>query len=563
MSPATIVRHRRLVAPEEVERWLRPRTDVGRELPGVVGRDGSTTTFALERGPVHEWERTVTTGPVSTGPTDAAGEVELTEEVRFRLAVPVWAPLFRFAVKKHLHRPPRTGDGGPWWAPPVVVDARAATVLSLLCVVGMVAGYLGTLLTQTLTYAAEEFDAGTGAQGTLLASVRIGVLLSLLVVSIADRRGRRAVLIAAVVGACLFTALGALAPDMWWLGVTQMFARSLSTVVALLVAIMAVEEMPAGARAFSVSVLTMTAGLGAGVCVANLVYVDLADGAWRIAFLLPLLAVHPCWRLARRLPETHRFEARRLLLSTEGVVKDVPDLVDATFEPVADVPADTSRRFEWPRFVLLACSGFLWSSFLAPAAQFLNEFLRTERGFSGALIAVFVLVTNTPAGLGIVAGGRLADRHGRRILGAVGIVGGVGFTVVSYLSWGWPLWLSSVVASVVGALAIPALAVYGPELFPTRQRGSANGGLQVVSVAGSSIGLLLAGWMADELGGLGQAMAVLAIGPAVLAVLVLTLFPETAGRELEDLNPTDRPRPPASDASDAAEDPSPDGTTLP
>ena len=37
-------------------------------------------------------------------------------------------------------------------------------------------------------------------------------------------------------------------------------------------------------------------------------------------------------------------------------------------------------------------------------AQFLNEFLRTERGFSGALIAVFVLVTNTPAGIGIVAG---------------------------------------------------------------------------------------------------------------------------------------------------------------
>ena len=65
--------------------------------------------------------------------------------------------------------------------------------------------------------------------------------------------------------------------------------------------------------------------------------------------------------------------------------------------------------------MLLACSGFLWSLFLAPAAQFLNEFLRTERGFSGALIAVFVLATNTPAGIGIVAGGKLADRHGRRL----------------------------------------------------------------------------------------------------------------------------------------------------
>ena len=99
--------------------------------------------------------------------------------------------------------------------------------------------------------------------------------------------------------------------------------------VALLVAIMAVEEMPAGARAFSVSVLTMTAGLGAGLCVANLVYVDLAVGAWRIAFLIPLLAVYPAFGSGRSLPETHRFAARKLLLSTEGVVGDVPDIIDA------------------------------------------------------------------------------------------------------------------------------------------------------------------------------------------------------------------------------------------
>lgn len=580
MAPVTVVVNRHLVAPDEVGRWLAPRTDVVVEQSGRPG-PGGATTFDLAHGPAVTWRRTVTTAPsVASGEADAdagadaeqSGRVELTEEVRFQLAVPVWGALFRFALKRHLRRPPSPDRRAPWWAPPSVLDARAATVLSLLCVIGAVAGYLGTLITQTLTYAAEQFGAGTGAQGTLLASVRIGVLLSLVVVAMADRRGRRTILIAAVIGACLFTALGALAPGMWWLGVSQTFARSLSTVVALVVAIMAVEEMPAGGRAFAVSVLTMTAGLGAGLCVANLVYVDLADGAWRIAFVLPLLMVWPLWRIGKRLPETHRFEARRMLLSTEGIVTDVPDLRDAAYEPADELDAarhpgiladEPARRFEWPRFVLLACGGFLWSLFLAPAAQFLNEFLRTERGFSGALIAVFVLATNTPAGIGIVAGGRLADRHGRRLVGAVGIVGGVGFTVVSYLSWGWPLWMASLVASVIGALAVPALAVYGPELFPTGQRGAANGGLQVVSVAGSSLGLLLAGWMADRLGGLGQAMAVLAVGPAILAVLVLTLFPETANRELEDLNPADRaspPGPPANLAPD--EDSNGEGTTL-
>ena len=111
---------------------------------------------------------------------------------------------------------------------------------------------------------------------------------------------------------------------------------------------------------------------------------------------------------------------------------------------------------------------------------------------------------------------------------------------MAYLSWGWLLWGASVLAAVVGALAVPALAVYGPELFPTGQRGAANGGLQVISVAGSGAGLLLAGWLADRLGGLGPAMAILAAGPALLVGLVLLLYPETARRELEDLNPSDR-----------------------
>jgi hypothetical protein len=69
-------------------------------------------------------------------------------------------------------------------------------------------------------------------------------------------------------------------------------------------------------------------------------------------------------------------------------------------------------------------------------------------------------------------------------------------------------------------------------------------------VAGASVGLLAAGVLSDELGGLGRALPFLALGPAVVVVLVLTLFPETANRELEDLNPEDprlaRPPPSAS-----------------
>jgi MFS family permease len=529
----TRLTHHHRIGPDDVRNWSQPRRDIVHESDPEVAGDG-TLVFTARTGPFLEWTRAISVGAPAE---DGSGRplVDIDERIDYRLAVPFWGGIFRFALRFHLRQAPRPDGKAPWWAPPEVLTARAATILSLLCVLGAFAGYLGTLISQTLTYAAEQFGASTSDQGTLLATVRIGVLMSMVVVAFADRRGRRIVLIASVIGACAFTALGALAPGMWWLGTTQTFARSLSTVVGLVIAIIAVEEMPAGARAFAVSVLTMAAALGAGLCVTNLVYVDVATGAWRVAYAIPLLFIIPCWRIGKRLPETHRFSRQ----------KDLADAAVALAQRTAgralpDQTEEPSQSVNWGRFILLAASGFLWSLFLAPAAQFLNEFLRTERGFSGIGIAVFVLATNTPGGIGIVLGGKLADRHGRRIIGALGIAGGVGFTVVAYLSWGWSLWMASIVASIIGALAIPALAVYGPELFPTSQRGTANGGLQVVSVAGSSTGLLLAGWLADRIGGLGPAIAILAIGPAVLIGLILAFYPETARRELEDLNPSDR-----------------------
>src|SRR5699024_1431185 len=124
--------------------------------------------FALDEGPFHRWERRVVLPPA-----DGAGPATVTETVDYDLAVPVWGPLFSFALRRRLRRGVPPSAGAPWWAPSVVLDARAATVLGTLCVIGAVAGYLGTLITQTVTFAAREFGASTTDQGTLLASVRI------------------------------------------------------------------------------------------------------------------------------------------------------------------------------------------------------------------------------------------------------------------------------------------------------------------------------------------------------------------------------------------------------
>jgi MFS family permease len=125
-------------------------------------------------------------------------------------------------------------------------------------------------------------------------------------------------------------------------------------------------------------------------------------------------------------------------------------------------------------------------------------------------------------------------------VGAVGLVGGVSAAVLFYLSHGWAMWVTSAMAAIVGTSVIPALSVYGPELFPTAIRGLANGLITGAGRIGSVVGLVSVGLLASSLGHFGPAFALMALGPFALAVLVVLAFPETAGRELEELNPEDR-----------------------
>ena len=72
------------------------------------------------------------------------------------------------------------------------------------------------------------------------------------------------------------------------------------------------------------------------------------------------------------------------------------------------------------------------------------------------------------------------------------------FTVISFYVSGAPLWLANMIGSIVAGASIPALGVYTAELFPTGRRGLANGFIAASSLAGSSVGLLVAGWLAGR-----------------------------------------------------------------
>ena len=245
----------RRVSDAELEIALRPRDDL------VVETEVGPGQFDLGDGPFDRWHRTVE----ELVADDESGLHTIVERVDYRLAIPVWHVLFNPLVRRSITRGPQPSPGRrPWWSTPDHLDARAARGLSLLCVLALFAGYMGTLLTQTNTFFKQDFDVSDGAIGTMIAVVRIGALLAMVIVAFADRRGRRTVLIAASLLGCIVTVLGAFAPDLATLAVSQTIARAFTAAMALLVAVVAAEEMPAGSRAYGVSVLTMTAALGAG-----------------------------------------------------------------------------------------------------------------------------------------------------------------------------------------------------------------------------------------------------------------------------------------------------------
>ncbi|MFV0260375.1 MAG: MFS transporter, partial [Acidimicrobiales bacterium] len=329
-----------MTAPE-LDDLRRPRTDL------VIERTLGPDRWDAARGPFRSYQRRL---DVATGPD---GRFAVTETTDFSLAVPVWRPLITPLMRRALGSTART-PRRRWWWPRTVVSRRTSELVAVLVTISVMTGYLGALVGQSITFAARQFGSTDQYQATTLAAIRVGVFLSVVLLRQADRVGRRPVIIGFTTAAIVFTAVGAGAPNLWALGLSQAIARGLTTGLITLLLLAVTEEAPAEARAFTISLLTITAALGAGMVVWVLPVADLGGvvgeiGGWRFLYLVPLLFLPVLARLAPFLAETQRFVAA--------------DEVDA--------PAPVSRRW----FALLAVAAFASAVFASPASQLRNEFL--------------------------------------------------------------------------------------------------------------------------------------------------------------------------------------------
>ena len=498
MQRVRTITHRWPVDSDEARTALEPRDDLLRETEGCTV--GEVVEFGQAHGPLQAYRRTV-----------CADGDHVIERIEYRFCLPWFRPLLAPLVRRAVaHRRP-AGSTSQWWAPPDQLTARQAHTLALLALASMAAAFANTLFTQTSTFAAEAFAAGDGALGVAGAVVRLGIVIALPFAFIADRVGRRRTIVLLAWLTPLCCALGALVPSFPLLVATQTVGRPLGIALSLLAGVAAAEEMPRNSRAYALSVLAMSAGLGAGVCVAGLALADVGDEGWRLVYLMSLVWMPVAVSLTRHLHETRRFE--------------------------------TAHRVAPPmhrgRLGLIAVVALASNLFVAPASYFQNDYLRIERFFSAGDITVFTLLTGTPASIGLLLGGRLSDVIGRRRviiwctpLSAVALA-------LAFSTSGVLMWAATLLGGLTAAMAFPAFAVYRAELFPTGSRGSANGIITTTALLAGSLGIVVVGVLRDQGMSYGQVIGIVALGQIIAALIAYRWYPETAHLELEQLNPED------------------------
>ncbi|HSK23864.1 MAG TPA: MFS transporter [Egicoccus sp.] len=408
----------------------------------------------------------------------------------------------------------RTGRRRSWSSGPVLSVAGLSlgggiSAFGVTVVAGDVAAAFGDVSTDDGPLG--QIGLPVTTVGIALALIRLASMGSLGLAVMADRMGRRRLLLGVAVVGFGLTSLSALAPGFWWYVALVALARPCLAALNAVAGVVAAEESRAADRAGAIALVTAAYGLGSGVVSVGRGLLP-GDPSFRVvtAFSLLPLALVPL--LGRRLREPSIARTRPRPQGRPGAV-----------------PARYRRRV----VVLAALVGMIA---VATGPGFTYLFVYGERvlGASPLEVAALVLAAG-PLGLaGILLGRWGADRLGRRVTGAVTLAG-TGLAVAVAYSGSLVGLAAGYLATVLlaGAFA-PAQGALAAELVPTAIRATVAGWVTVAGVIGAVAGLAVFGVVADATGGFSVAGWSLGGLVAVSAFGFLAL-PETRGLELEDL----------------------------
>jgi MFS family permease len=353
--------------------------------------------------------------------------------------------------------------------------------------------------------------------GVGLAVLRLASLGGLPLAGLADRFGRRRVLLVTCAAGLSFTVLAALSPGYWWFVVIFACGRPLLSATNAVAQVTAAEETGARDRAKAVALIAAGYGVGGGI-IAVIHGTGEGTLGFRAVFALAVVPLVALVGLRRWLVEPGRF----------AIAAAAPS------HPVPVLGA-VAPAYRW-RLLTVSSIAFAVAVVTGPANSLVFIYAQNVLHLSGDDTAAMVVVAAVFGLAGLLLGRALSDLVGRRPTCAVAMVAMVLTGVLSYSGSKAALLIGYELGVMSASLFAPAAGALANELFPTSVRASVAGWNVAASVAGAVVGLLVFAAVA-QIGNRFAVGAAVTFLPVIAATALFVLLPETKGREPEDLWP--------------------------
>lgn len=390
-------------------------------------------------------------------------------------------------------------------------NRREWSVLGPLAMVGFFEVYDVALLTLAAPVIAKGLGVAIATFGIGVAIIRLATLGSLPLMRLADRWGRRTLLLASLALFTLATGMTALAWGLLAFVALQMAARVFLATEAGLANLVVAEELRPDRRGAGLSALGIVSGLGYGAVAGMLLLIPLTPLDWRLFYLFALVPLALAAYLRRRLPETRAF-----------LVARTQNRVQTTLWPRVH---PSHRRRLWRVIAMVGVFGLVQTS----GFFYASELAQTDYGWS-ALFTGLILASAVFGVLGFWLGGRISDLAGRRPMIGLSIVMGAVGTVLVFTQMPALFAPGFFMLAAAGSCFLAASVAYIAELFPTEVRASLTSFVLVCQVAAGSLGLVVLGGLASVVSP--YLLMLILGGCLVAALLALRGLPETARRDL-------------------------------
>jgi predicted MFS family arabinose efflux permease len=398
-----------------------------------------------------------------------------------------------------------------------VPELAERRLLLLLGAAFFIGHYDMTVLGLALPDVQASFNIPEQELGQVIAAARLGALPAIFLAMLADRIGRRALLMFTLLALSIATAATGFARNVEEFIAIQFCARALATAEEIIAVIYLLEMIPANRRGWGVGMLMAMGGMGAGAAALFYALVDVLPGGWRALYVVGTLPVLYIAWLRRTLPESTLFDQHRLHAAPQRVWQPFLEIV-------------RNHRGDMLAIALIAVC--FWFQ-LSPMLHFMSKYLQQTRGFAPQDVSLLYLVAGAVALLGNTLSGRLSDHIGRRPTLLAGMLLHCIATFAFYNLSGWLLTLAWIAALFsVFAVEVMIGAISG-ELFPTACRSTASTLRSVCATLAAVTGLAVEGSLYVSLGSHAAAISVMCLSSLVAIPVVLLMLRETSATPLQ------------------------------